>query len=117
MTREAIRYKLNELRMMLNDGEHTEEQGILVDIIKELDKAESDNKWIPVSERLPEDHKDVLICLSSDQICIGCYNSHKLPFSNNVIGWGASYTHNWCSNDVIAWQPLPEPYKENDTWT
>jgi len=68
--------------------------------------------WIPVSERLPENHKDVLICLSSDEICIGCYNSHKLPFSNNAIGWGASYTHDWCSDDVIAWMPLPEPYKE-----
>lgn len=66
--------------------------------------------WVPVSERLPEDHKDVLIYLSSDQICVGCYNSHRLPFSNNVIGWGASYTHNWCSNDVIAWMPLPESY-------
>lgn len=41
MTREVMRYKLNELRMMLNDGEHTEEQGILVEIIKELDKVEN----------------------------------------------------------------------------
>lgn len=41
MTIEVMRYKLNELRMMLNDGEHTEEQGILVDIIKELDKVEN----------------------------------------------------------------------------
>lgn len=73
--------------------------------------SEKPNKWIPVSERLPEDHKDVLICLSSDQICIGCYNSHKLPFSNNAIGWGASYTHNWCSNNVIAWMSLPLPWK------
>ena len=68
-------------------------------------------KWIPVSERLPENHKDVLICLSSNEICIGCYNSHKLPFSNNAIGWGASYVHNWGSNDVIAWMPLPKAYK------
>lgn len=41
MNREEMRYKLNEVRMMINDGEHTEEQGILVEIIKELDKAES----------------------------------------------------------------------------
>lgn len=74
--------------------------------------AEKSNKWIHVSERLPEDHKDVLICLSSDQICIGCYNGHRLPFSNHAIGWGASYAHNWCSNDVIAWMPLSEPYKQ-----
>lgn len=46
MTREVMRYKLNELRMMLNDGEHGEEQGILVDIIKELDKAENKGEWI-----------------------------------------------------------------------
>lgn len=40
MTREEMRYKLNELRMMLNDGEHGEEQGVLVEIISELDKWE-----------------------------------------------------------------------------
>ena len=71
--------------------------------------------WIPVSERLPENHKDVLICLSSDKICIGCYNSHRLSFSNNAIGWGASYVHNWCSNDVIVWMPLPEPYEPQES--
>ena len=72
-------------------------------------------EWIPVSERLPEDHKDVLICLSSDEICIGCYNSHKLPFNNNAIGWGASYMHNWCSDDVVAWMPYPNHAKYNKT--
>ena len=72
-------------------------------------------RWIPCSERLPEVHKDVLIYLSSDEICIGCYNSHRLPFSNNVIGWGAGYTHNWCSNDVIAWMPLPKPYEPQES--
>ena len=76
---------------------------------------EQEPRWIPVSERLPEDHKDVLIYLSSDEICIGCYNSHRLPFSNNVIGWGASYAHNWCSNDVIAWMPLPKPYNPQES--
>ena len=37
MTRGEIRYKLNEVRMMINDGEHGEEQGILVECIKALD--------------------------------------------------------------------------------
>lgn len=54
MTKEVMRYKLNELRMMLNDGEHGEEQGILVDIIKELDKAESENKRDLVSREAYE---------------------------------------------------------------
>lgn len=76
------------------------------------DGLKSAMEWIPVSEGLPEDHKDVLICLSSDEICIGSYNSHRLPFSNHAIGWGASYVHNWCSDDVIAWMPLPKSYKQ-----
>lgn len=53
---EVMRYKLNELRMMLNDGEHTEEQGILVDIIKELDKAENKGEWIPLVEENGDDY-------------------------------------------------------------
>lgn len=73
-------------------------------------------KWIPVSERLPENHKDVLIYLKDNRITIGVYNSHKLPFSNNAIGWGVDPTisvHGFSSDDVIAWMPLPEPYKED----
>lgn len=46
MTIEVMRYNLNDLRMRLNDGEHTEEQGILVEIIKELDKVENKGEWI-----------------------------------------------------------------------
>ena len=95
MTREEMRYKLNELRMMLNDGEHGEEQGILVEIISELDKGE----WIPVSERLPKAFETVL----------------RTRVEN---GWnGTTYTivDTGCicpaDHNIIAWMPLPEPYK------
>ena len=67
--------------------------------------------WIPVSERLPKDHENVLIYLSSNQITIGLYNSHRLPFMDKPIGWGADSSHDWSSDDVAAWMPLPEPYK------
>lgn len=42
MNREVMRYKLNEVRMMINDGEHGEEQGILVECIKALESAEGE---------------------------------------------------------------------------
>lgn len=80
-------------------------------IVKAL---EQEPKWIPVSEGLPEDHENVLIFLSSNQITIGLYNSHKLPFMDKSIGWGADAPHNWSSDDVIAWMPVPEPYKANE---
>lgn len=70
--------------------------------------------WISVIEKLPEDHKDVLAYLSSDRISICRYNSHKLPFCNNPIGWsylyGAGYI-DFEEEKVIAWMPLPEPFK------
>lgn len=100
MTREVMRYKLNELRMMLNDGEHGEEQGILVDIIKELDKDKGD--WIPVSERLPEMGVRVLCACQAN-----LYDVLKLT----PDGWFYDTRHTYMFGFVRAWMPLPEPYK------
>ena len=74
-------------------------------------KVLEQTRWIPVRERLPKDHENVLIYLSSNQITIGLYNSHRLPFMDKPIGWGADSSHDWSSDDVAAWMPLPEPYK------
>ena len=60
--------------------------GYLVDEVR-LERRYCRPMWIPVSERLPEDHKDVLICLLSDQICIGFYNSHKPASESNLMQW------------------------------
>lgn len=38
---ELICYKLNEVRMMLNDGEHIEEQGIILDVLLALSNPDS----------------------------------------------------------------------------
>lgn len=79
-----------------------------------LELLEQEPRWISVSERLPEDHKDVLAYLSSDRISICRYNSHKLPFSNNPIGWGylpGIGFIDFKKEHVIAWMPLPKPYK------
>lgn len=73
--------------------------------------------WIPVSEGLPEDGRDVLVYLSSRRMTIACYNNHKLPFRNKAIGWGYKPLQgkiDFVNECVIAWQPLPAPYKESD---
>lgn len=95
MTREEMRYKLNELRMMLNDGEHGEEQGILVNIISELDKGE----WIPISSgELPKIGQRVLATIES-------LDDGRTVRETTYDKYGFL-----CGNGV-AWQPLPEPYK------
>lgn len=86
-----------------------------VNNIKDLPSATpQEPRWIPVNERLPEDHKDVLAYLSSDRISICRYNSHRLPFSNNPIGWGYLPDTGFIDfekENVIAWMPLPKEYK------
>lgn len=83
-----------------------------VETIKDYER----NKWIPCSERLPEDRKEKMVYLSSDRISIAIYNEHRLPHSGCAIGWGYRVPDGYIdfeTEEVIAWMPLPEPYKEN----
>jgi len=65
------------------------------------------NGWIPVSERLPEPNNHVLTCTKFGEIAIEYYCNYLEGFTDKTFpnGNDISYT-------VIAWRPLPEPYKE-----
>ena len=73
---------------------------------KELAELRQQNRWIPVSERLPDYNEEVLI---TD----GKYVTIDTRYFLENTEDGEAYT--WDINgwdDVIAWMPLPEPYKE-----
>ena len=59
------------------------------------------NGWIPCSEQLPENSNNILIYLSDGYVNVGYYSSKEFRDMNSYL-----------YKDVIAWQPLPEPYKE-----
>lgn len=61
-------------------------------------------EWIPCSERLPEKLSDVLLSLRSPDIHTGFRTMKEGMFYVNGVGFVE------CEN-VMAWQPLPEPYK------
>lgn len=113
MTREIAKKIFNELCFFGKASCTKEEFKDLCEIV--LTALEQEPRWISVSERLPEGHKDVLVYLSSDRISICRYNSHKLPVSNNPIGWGYVPGIGFIDFEkehVIAWMPLPKAYKE-----
>lgn len=71
-------------------------------------------KWIPVTERLPEDYSEVAIVIkkiSSGAILtdIGYYLERRNKW-RFVHSFGSYFDY-----EVIAWAPLPEPYEEGDT--
>ena len=63
--------------------------------------------WIPVSERLPEEETDVLVCNRNGDIEIS-RGSYSTEVENDFI-W---YTSGWRFGKIIAWMPMPlPPYK------
>lgn len=62
------------------------------------------NKWIPVSERLPEKYVDVLVTYMHKE------NTYvRTAFLCSKKGWCTSLQHDL---NVVAWMPLPKPYEE-----
>lgn len=98
----------------------------IMDYIENMDD-EKENGWIPVSERLPEDERECLVTLEkiygTPEISMGIAN--YLRFGN--AGYWNEKKYGYLEWDkysdghggtkmykVIAWMPLPEPYKEDE---
>ena len=62
---------------------------------------EPERKWIPVSERLPKEYETVIGITDLNYYCIAVY-CKQYGFRSMDVG---------VESDIIAWQPLPEPYK------
>lgn len=75
----------------------------------------SNEGWIPVEERLPENSANSiydmqLVTLKDGEVCLGVYrNKDGEWWTRKQEG----ETHYKNKHEVIAWQPLPEPYKED----
>lgn len=65
------------------------------------------NRWIPCSERLPEDGQRVLICSKSKRLFDVVFKANAQMPSFDTKIFGKVYA--WYCEDVIKWMPLPEP--------
>lgn len=76
-------------------------------LIDDLPSTEPEQKWIPVSERLPEDENEVIVTV--------CNKTGRTRDYYSAIGIYSTRLNRWIvdmvSVNVIAWMPLPEPWR------
>lgn len=84
---------------------HAEDHRQLAEWLKELKQLREQTRWIPVNEELPEDGEEVLTCSTVGFIEIqSLENPYDVYWENQKGDWTDF-------DEVIAWMPLPEPYK------
>ena len=89
--RQALETAINAL------SDYDKMQKISLDLAFENDELMNKSRWNPVSERLPEEDGRYLCTYETEfGVC---------------VDFGKFYKGDWFVGRVIAWQPLPEPYK------
>ena len=68
-------------------------------------------KWIPISERLPEEYVPVMV---STDLSVFPEARYSKKYGWEWAAYAADGDWLWINNIVTAWMPLPEPYKESE---
>ena len=107
---DADKVGLTDLEIMMCDGNYKTALIMLEEKIRTAPTIEAEpvkhGRWIPVSERLPKQGQEV-IC----QCRASIINVLKLDTDGD---WYQDASHCYMRGFVIAWMPLPEPYKGED---
>lgn len=88
-------------------GKKDEENAYLDAINRTLSAVKRQSKireWIPVEEKMPKNLENILVSCDNGEVDYGFYSDDHF-----VLDYIDDEAY-----PVIAWMPLPEPYKENE---
>lgn len=69
-------------------------------------------EWIPCSERLPRPYTEVLVCDECGWVSLGSYRPCDVTEKDS--GWSTLTSIKLPTDEVLAWMPLPKPWKGAD---
>ena len=93
-----IKEIIDKLRFKAENIKAHIEPEFFYDVADVLEKYQ----WIDVKDRMPEEDKEVLICSQWGTIDVGWhYDTY----------WATEHNTYEDVGDIVAWMPLPEPYK------
>ncbi len=100
---------IQHLQLMPQDQEvKVKAQGtkITAEIDEQKNETSEKPKWIPIDEERPEDNVPVLTCDENDFIRV----LRRLP-ETGIVYWTNGYV-DYTESMLVAWMPLPAPYRE-----
>ena len=95
---------IDQIECLMDDKTKVHYNHGCADAIATLNNLPSAQQWIPVSERLPDEDASVLASIKnhSFEVAVGEIDGEVFWIVDGFIPL----------DDVIAWMPLPEPFKE-----
>ena len=81
----------------------------VIEIVKQ-EAERYNNGWIPCSEKLPDVRQDVLVTVKYT----GFMGMHGYWIKTGHMEAENDWWGDCAGGEVIAWQPLPKPFKERD---
>lgn len=116
--------RMSELLMMELQGQMLPTWNEVYQAMNDIPSAEPDQKWIPVTERLPEDkdwylgifkESDTGFCISVPFVCYYAGRKTMITTKDYWILRGYddiySFSEYFRNLECAAWMPLPEPYR------
>lgn len=95
----------------------------MLECMKNMAKPHNDARWIPVTERLPENYGCYLVAwrphgIRADYIAKmtgGLPHYYEIcEYDPDDGGWKEKIEQANGRYEIIAWMPLPDPYKERE---
>lgn len=87
----------------------------IVDMLENLPEK-SEQKWIPVTEALPKNNRQVLVYAQSTHFALAKYDEMREADGKYKKQWVTfdAWKPYYTIENVIAWMPLVEPWENNN---